>query len=436
MLKILFWLFLISIPFGFRILLYQFTPGFHEYESIFLYASDFFLLLAVFLIFTKFRFVNFTRLSLVKLSLAVFLILAGFSVFSAGYKLLAFYNFVRLAFLAAMALAIGKLLEKGFLKLEKILAVIAGLAVVESLIGAAQFYYQKSLGLRFLGESFLGPAVKGVAKIDVEGGHFLRAYGTFPHPNILAAFLLLGLFALYYFWLNRPIKGRPFSALKQLFFGDLLIAFGLFAILLGLVLTFSRAGWLIAGLLSVAFIIYLGIDKNYRKQGLRLFMLLFAICYMLYAIFGWAIAPRVQISFGESAVSQRLTYNQLGFDLIKNHPVGIGIGNQTIFAVENNFYQNIGMNESWQWQPIHNIYLLIASEISIMGLAVFLMFIASLIFRKFKTQNSKLFNFLNLDFGIPFIMLVSLLLFGFFDHFLWTLQPGRLMFWLVIGLMI
>ena len=336
-------------------------------------------------------------------------------------------------------MAIGKLLKSGFLKLEKILAVIAGLAVIESLVGVVQFYYQKSLGLWFLGESFLGPAVKGVAKIDVEGGHFLRAYGTFPHPNILAAFLLLGLFSFYYFWLNRPVRGWPFSALKQLFFGDLFIAIGLFVILLGLVLTFSRAGWLIASILSAAFIIYLSIDKNYRKQSLRLFILLFAICYMLYVIFGWAIAPRAQISSGEPAVSQRLVYNQLGFDLIKNHPVGTGIGNQPIFAVENNLYQNLGMNESWQWQPIHNIYLLIATEIGVLGLISFLVFLVRLLIFKFQLliskKNEKISNW-KLEIGISSIMLIALLMFGFFDHFLWTLQPGRLMFWLVIGLMI
>ena len=83
MLKILFWLFLILIPFGYRVLLYQFTPRFDEYESVFLYASDFFLLFVVFIIFTKSHFINFTRSDLVKFSLTAFLVLAGFSVFLA-----------------------------------------------------------------------------------------------------------------------------------------------------------------------------------------------------------------------------------------------------------------------------------------------------------------------------------------------------------------
>ena len=31
-------------------------------------------------------------------------------------------------------------------------------------------------------------------------------------------------------------------------------------------------------------------------------------------------------------------------------------------------------------------------------------------------------------------MMLALLFFGIADHFLWTLEPGRLMFWLVTGI--
>lgn len=463
MLAILFWLFLISIPFGFRVLLYQFTPGFHEYESVFLYAGDLFLF--AFLIFFYFSRFNYWPISkifknlrienrpnwlfpwpnslvltvkgakienkLLSTALIMFLSLVGVSVLAADYKLLALYNLIRLILLVLSAFAVSRLLEEGFLKLEKIFAAIAGLAVFESLIGALQFYYQKSLGLWFLGESVLGEGIRGVAKIDVDGGHFLRAYGTFPHPNILASFLLLGLFSLFYFWLKRQVEWRGFDALRRLFFSDLLISLSLFIVMLGLVLTFSRAAWFIAAVLSAGLILFLVFDKNYRKQALRLSAVLLVVGYLLFVYFGWAILPRVQISVNEPAVSQRLAYNSLGWNIINNltdNFLGVGIGNQVIYAVKNNLYQRLGMNESWQWQPIHNIYLLIASEVGIMGLVSFLIFIASILILKkngkWKTENC-----------ILLIMFMALLAFGLFDHFLWTLQPGRLMFWLVIGLM-
>jgi len=51
------------------------------------------------------------------------------------------------------------------------------------------------LGLQLLGESFLAPHLSGVAKISTEQGLVMRAYGTFPHPNILATFLIISIFA-------------------------------------------------------------------------------------------------------------------------------------------------------------------------------------------------------------------------------------------------
>ena len=41
---------------------------------------------------------------------------------------------------------------------------------------------------------------------------------------------------------------------------------------------------------------------------------------------------------------------------------------------------------------------------------------------------------LSIENFIPKIMLLSLLIFGMFDHFLWTIEPGRLMFWIVLGI--
>ena len=147
---------------------------------------------------------------------------------------------------------------------------------------------------------------------------------------------------------------------------------------------------------------------------------------------GWLIFPRAQISLTEPSVSQRISYNELGWRLIKNNPWGIGLGNQVIYSVKNGFYQMLGMNQSWQWQPIHNIYFLIGSEIGVLGLLAFLALMAkSLIFNFALREGSRpAGQFLIL------MMFLALLLFGLFDHFFWTLQPGRLMFWLVLGIIL
>jgi LPXTG-motif cell wall-anchored protein len=148
------------------------------------------------------------------------------------------------------------------------------------------------------------------------------------------------------------------------------------------------------------------------------------------------IFPRAKISLTEVSVSQRILYNKIGLYLIAFHPLGVGLSNQAIYSVKNGLYQDFGMNQVWQWQPIHNIYLLIGSEIGILGLIVFLILVAWILINLakglIKNTNSKNNNLLL----IAGLMFLSLLGFGFFDHFLWTLQPGRLMFWLVLGIIL
>jgi hypothetical protein len=71
--------------------------------------------------------------------------------------------------------------------------IIMLLGVAHSLIGIAQFIAQYSLGLFWLKESLIGPDIAGVAKIIINYQPFIRAYGLFPHPNILGGFLFFSI---------------------------------------------------------------------------------------------------------------------------------------------------------------------------------------------------------------------------------------------------
>lgn len=353
--------------------------------------------------------------------LKIFLALTLVSVFLALSREIAIYNLVRLVLLVIVALAAAKLLKMGVVKFENILAIFAASAVVQSLIGIGQFIKQESLGLARLGEPIIGPNVGGAAKIIAEGGKVLRAYGTLPHPNVLAAFLVIGLLAMYYFWLNRPSEWKVWSGCRTLA-SDAFSGIGIFIIILGLTLAFSRAAWIVAGLATLAVISYSLLVRRNWVQAIRLSILLVGISVILFIGFGSFILPRAQINPSEPAVTQRLGYNDIAVTLIKNNFLGVGIGNQVLYSVKNGVYKNAGMNQVWQWQPIHNIYLLIAAEIGVLGLLALLLFIGKLLFSKG--------NFLAAT------MLCSLLALGLFDHFLWTLQPGRLMLWLVIGIVL
>ncbi|MFH1759017.1 MAG: hypothetical protein ABH822_00445 [Patescibacteria group bacterium] len=348
-------------------------------------------------------------------------------------------------------------------------ALVAG-GVVQSIIGFFQFFWHRDLGLQWLGESVLRPDNLEVARTYLgspafaEGfggqgeGLLLRAYGTFPHPNVLAAFLVLALIASYYlFFLYRNVDyshGRDYSR----HFILALLTGVIFILWLGLLLTFARVGWLIAGLATAGFLVVQGSISQYwgcrKSSGLTtsdrqgrcrlwrlevepckiLIVIIIVLLIVLFSIFHWAIIPRLATLTPDNfTVQERLGDYRLAWQMIKEKPwLGYGL--------------TLNMGE----RPIHNLYLLIATEVGLVGLAVFLIFVGWLYFRNIVIlrQGRRILK----DSSCPqvlqrcrraltlrmtsLLMLTCLLLYGFFDHFLWTLRPGLGMFWLVVGMLL
>lgn len=463
----IFALLLVWIPFGTRKFILHLTPGFDEYESIFIYFSDVAIILFAGLLARQTglkKFFNAPR------ALWIFFAVAGASMFWAHSYPLALYSFTRLLLIIIFFLVVVRYLEKTPRAFGGAMIILAAASLFQALVGIAQFFTQDSVGLKYLGESQLGPGAIGVAKIATEYGRLIRAYGTLPHANIYAAFLIIGLVALYYLWVRRSDAA---TSVRKRFFSTALLSAAIFLVLTGLVLSFSRSGWISATVATLLFLSFSIFSSSQRKQMVgRLAVLIAISTFVLYQLFSFAIAPRIEMSTtADYSISSRLTYNQLGLNLISKKPFGVGIGNQVLYSVDEGLYQKAGMRRVWEWQPIHNIYLLVASEIGIIGLAMFTLFIVSIVFsnpksevqnlrhyqmkkiQKVKSEMFKKFNFLNLKVFSNFVLrapnlknhlslernasltiLFALLTFGLFDHFLWDLQPGRLMLWLSLAL--
>lgn len=417
------WLTMLAIPLGSRILLGGYTPGFDEYESIFLYLSDFILLALFWLVgWAAARRVmnqNFFWL------LMAFLGLAIISGFSASLPGLAFYKSARLLLLISYCFVVAIISQKKFF--ERFFIAIATFGVIEAILGFLQFLRRESLGLKLFGESALNPLSGATSKIVASGAKILRAYGTFPHPNILAAFLVMALTSLFYFWLRRPSPRVIFSSWK-IMWSDLALALPMFAISLGIALTFSRTSWAITGFVTLGILMWGFLSRDYFRQTFRLTLLLVAIAGFLYTGLASFIAPRASLSKAEQSVELRLEYNRLGVSLLKSNPLGIGLGNQVFYAVKTGEYQKLGLTQVWQWQPIHNLYLLLATELGVGGLLLFALLLGDLFI---KIKKGATGNLAGITAGAA---LTSLLLFGLFDHFLWTIWQGQLMLWFAIGL--
>ena len=452
------WFFLAAvavIPVGTRLLIGTVIPGFHEYEAIFLYGSDIVMLLLLCLAWRRH---HLRARELFRgsggLFLVVMLIAAGAAAVTAPSAWLAVYGIGRLALLMLFAFAIGALAGKKQL-LQAVLAVISIMTLLQAGIAISQFKLQGSVGLSKFGEPQLLTYAGSTSTISAEGGRVLRVYGTFPHPNVLAAFLVLGILSLayWYLWCEQEIRlsfrattrnpvsrwtSREYlrvlnSYLKhRYFYLRLATAAAMFVVLLALALTFSRTGWFagVVGMLCLALLTLRSKMHDGRAAHgavLRLLLMVAVCAAAVYLLFAPLIGPRVEVRTTEPAVSERLTYTDIGLQLVGDSFGGVGAGNQVLYSVNHNLYQERGLTNVWDWEPVHNLYLLVASELGLLGLLSFLAFLGMVTWQLVRQQAT-------LESAVVLALLAAMLVAGLFDHYLWDLQPGRLMLWLVIGL--
>lgn len=416
------------IPLGTKKFLFSFATPFSnfytsEYTAAFLFGSDLLLfvaLIACALIWRKESVSTepFDGPAVPGQLLAAFLFLALLSLVFADYLPFGIYSLLRLLSAVLAGVLAWRLIRSGGVTVRHITGAFAASAVFQGALAVLQFSKQGSVGLSWLGEATaLGPATPGIAAIAVDGLQFLRAYGTLPHANLLAGFLVLGVLALAYLFLtSERIAGRILS-----------IA-GLVVVLAGELLTFSRSGWIVTAFaLAALFALTLG-SAIFRRRALALMLATSLSLLLLFAALQFAVVPRAYLSGGEEPVRDRLLMNTMGVSLIASQPWGVGVGNQLFYSYDEGMFHKFGLTARGQWQPIHNLYLLVAAETGVAGLAAFLALVLAALWGGGWREN--------LARGIFGIALLSLLLFGLFDHFLWDLHTGRLMLWTTLGIVL
>lgn len=369
--RYLFFLFVFSIPFQARLVLVQWTVPFNEWTSAFLWITD--ILFLALLASSKFQVPNFKRSDFF---LLLFLAIAAISITQALIPAISWYRFAKLVEYAFVFL---------YMRQQKlsplVLKAVVASALLQSFIAIGQYALQSDLWFGFLGESVLDPHGQGVAVVVANSDLYLRAYGTTPHPNVLATWLMLGIWALIY-W--RP-KWHMFAL------PILLVAF---------FLTFSRtaiAVWLVCSIL-LAFT---------NRQWPKKIIIITLITGVLFAIAFWPqVYARLHISSSDEAVAQRVFYNREARDRISF--LGTGIGQ---FVPQ--LMKKLPLYPDRIYQPAHNMFLLMYSEIGIAGFVVFLLFLLFCVRRS------------------PVVL--AILLLALLDHYFWTLQQGGLMMWGLLG---
>lgn len=289
--------------------------------------------------------------------------------------------------------------------------------VIQSLLAYAQFSMQEVIGNKWLGMASQLPQTVGVVVIDSPLGRVLRSYGSLPHPNMLAGFLLVAALATFFIYLHATkIQERLLSATALPILGT------------GLWLTFSRQAWLALSVCVVIIVCvgFLTTKAFPSRLALGLTYLLLPLI-ALSLIFPSLITTRVNtdVRLEQRSVAERSDQVYEASTLLKEDWVtGVGIGNYTAQLHSNDKEENT-IKAGYSYQPVHNIYLLMFTELGIAALLLLAGLIGSLLYRaQFESPWS-------LTWGLAAL---SFLIIGFFDHYLWSLHFGIILFWLTLAL--
>ena len=429
--KLIFYVLIFSIPFQTRLILRSWGIGFNEWNAAFLYWTDLLILALLGFWFLRFfRQLTFNDISLkvswrkiAKFSgydwfLIGFLAISAFSIINGSNQALGFYQLLKLTEFSLLYFYAKSSLGRIF-NLTTAFFVFLASGFFQAVLAIIQYVRQADLGLRFLGETVLNPELFNVAIFMVNGERIMRSYGTTPHPNVLAFFLFVAIFIFYFLYFQRisKVKNEAWFWLV----GYAVLLFGLF-------FTFSRIiifAWLIVSASLFA------LSNGEIKRKLKKLILAAFLIIAIFSAFWWPhVLARLQISFGDETVSLRNFYNKISF--FEKPFFGVGVGNFVNWFKESN--PGLASN---LYQPVHNIYFLIFSEAGILGLAAFLLFLFFLAKNQLPLKLTGLFyndDIMIYHRTLLFITFVSFLFFGLFDHFLWTLQQGQIILWLVLGL--
>ncbi len=342
----------------------------NQFNNATLYLTDIFIILSAVIFFPFKKDIKIKE----KLTFAVLLILAGITVYGAAYES------SWIAFKIMIALIVYLLIKNEITNPNKIKKTFLISAAFQGIIGVGQFITQESIGLSILGEPNLSSA--GISKIDIGDNQVIRSYGTMPHPNILGGFLSIAII------LNAKTKKHiPLIAIC----------------LAAMIFTFSRSAILSFLTATLIFGIF-NARKNikFTKKHIGL-VIMFALVILI-------TAPYLKAHFlSTTEIEERISQISPAIEMILENPLGVGFANFTNNVQE---YTETKL-APWEYQPVHNVYLLTTAELGVIGIGILLF----LLFHSVLSGKDK---------SIKYTML-ALALIGLVDHYMYTLYQGQML---------
>jgi O-antigen ligase len=365
------------------------------------------------------QFINDFKAELKSFWLPVFL-LAVWSAMAISWspdKQLAWYVWLKLAEGIGLFWLINKFPISNFKFQISNILIASGL--IQAILGIYQFLTQSTFAFKWLGLALNKTEGLGTSVVEFGDERWLRAYGSLPHPNIFGGFLAVCLIlVILNLWrLNRQLADQE-SVAKKYYYLNLFYWLSLILIGFGLIISFSRSAWLGSGLVFI-FLFLWPFFKKARVE--RIVNLKVATAFIMLAVMFLVSFPSELITTrfkGQtrlerlSLIERQASLEQSQEILRTNWYKGVGPGNYLIKLQQ--FQPDLHW---WQFQPVHNIYLIVLAELGIVGLVLFVLIIIFILRKRSEYWP----------------LLFVLLLIALFDHYLWTLYFGTMLWWLVLA---
>lgn len=278
--------------------------------------------------------------------------------------------------------------------------------VLLSFLGFVQFNKQSSVfsNYLFFGEQPYNIYTPLIAKESFGGVAKIPPYGTFGHPNVFAGFLVISLT----FVIGRFLKQPPKHA--RLWVGVVLIVLLGFYILF---LTKSYSAW-VALLLGFLLVVRL------RPLVYVLIGTVIVLLGLFLPLFKERLLVVLPANSTQSVLSVERRANLLtaSYRMFLQKPF-FGWGLNSFTYNFDPFYTRTGVAKFFQ--PVHNVYALIASEVGVFGVAFFVSLTLFVIYYSARYGNP-----------LYSVVLIQTIFLSSFDHYFFTIHQTQLLFMLTL----
>lgn len=306
--------------------------------------------------------------------------------------------------------------------------------VPQIILAAQQWVTQTVIGSTILGIAPQHPITPGVSVIESFGHRILRVYGGFPHPNIFGGWLAC---VLPWMWIFL-FRAKTFRAV---------VAYACLGMLFSVVLllTFSRSAW-IACVVGWLFVLYYFLvherrhrpvstaterdpaNPRDRRRRLAAWLGVLAIVAVMVGTMGVernVLTERVTSSsrLEVRSVDERTRALQMGWRLFLRHP-WFGVGpDATILALDHEGFWTAEDRTTGPPVPPHVLPIIILDELGLLGVIGGCLLLAALWFIRYRHERPRMLCWL------PVVIILAL---GCFDHDLWSVWSGRVLFILAV----